>query len=101
MTGTAQPGSDQERYARLLAIGTNAGLAMLVVLFGIYMLGLVDPHVPHERLLLAHVGAGDEARLATALQQLRARVAALPAPAAETPNPDSAPPASAAAPSHV
>ena len=50
MTGTAQPGSDQERYARLLAIGTNAGLAMLVVLFGIYMLGLVDPHVPHERL---------------------------------------------------
>ena len=50
MTGTAQPGSDPERYARLLAIGTNAGLAMLVVLFGIYMLGLVDPHVPHERL---------------------------------------------------
>jgi hypothetical protein len=50
MTGTAQPGSDQERYARLLAIGTNTGLAMLVVLFGIYMLGLVDPHVPHERL---------------------------------------------------
>jgi hypothetical protein len=50
MTGTAQPGADQERYARLLAIGTNTGLAMLVVLFGIYMLGLVDPHVPHERL---------------------------------------------------
>ena len=50
MTGTAQPGSDQERYARLLAIGTNTGLAMLVVLFGIYMLGVVDPHVPHERL---------------------------------------------------
>lgn len=50
MTGTAQPGSDQERYARLLAIGTNTGLGMLVVLFGIYMLGVVDPHVPHERL---------------------------------------------------
>jgi len=50
MTGTAQPGADQERYARLLAIGNNTGLAMLVVLFGIYMLGLVDPHVPHERL---------------------------------------------------
>ena len=50
MTGTTQPGPDQERYARLLAIGTNAGLGMLVVLFGIYMLGVVDPHVPHERL---------------------------------------------------
>jgi len=50
MTGTARPDSDQERYARLLAIGTNTGLAMLVVLFGIYMLGVVDPHVPHERL---------------------------------------------------
>lgn len=50
MTGTVQPDSDQERYARLLAIGTNTGLAMLVVLFGIYMLGVVDPHVPHERL---------------------------------------------------
>ena len=50
MTGTARPDSDQERYARLLAIGTNTGLGMLVVLFGIYMLGVVDPHVPHERL---------------------------------------------------
>lgn len=50
MTGKAGSGADQERYARLLAIGTNAGLGMLVVLFGIYMLGVVDPHVPHERL---------------------------------------------------
>lgn len=50
MTGTTAPAPDQERYARLLAIGTNAGLALLVILFGIYMSGLVDPHVPHERL---------------------------------------------------
>jgi len=50
MTGTTTPAPDQERYARLLAIGTNTGLAMLVILFGIYMFGAVDPHVPHERL---------------------------------------------------
>ena len=65
MTGTAQPGSDQERYARLLAIGTNAGLGMLVVLFGIYMLGVVDPHVPHERLPeIWHLPSGDFLELA-------------------------------------
>ena len=50
MTGTTPPAPDQERYASLLAIGTNTGLALLVILFGIYMLGAVDPHVPHERL---------------------------------------------------
>ena len=50
MTGVTGPAPDQERYARLLAIGTNTGLAMLVILFGIYMFGAVDPHVPHERL---------------------------------------------------
>jgi len=65
MTGTAQPGSDQERYARLLAIGTNTGLAMLVVLFGIYMLGVVDPHVPHERLPeIWHLPSGEFLELA-------------------------------------
>lgn len=41
---------DQARYARLLAIGTHTGLALLVVLFGIYMLGIVEPYVAHERL---------------------------------------------------
>ena len=50
MTGTTTPAPDQVRYARLLAIGTNTGLALLVVLFAIYMLGAVDPHVAHERL---------------------------------------------------
>ena len=65
MTGTAQPGSDQERYARLLAIGTNTGLGMLVVLFGIYMLGVVDPYVPHERLPeIWHLPAGEFLELA-------------------------------------
>ena len=49
MTATATT-PDQVRYARLLAIGTNAGLGLLVILFAIYMLGAVDPHVPHERL---------------------------------------------------
>jgi hypothetical protein len=65
MTGTAKPGSDQARYARLLAIGTNGGLAMLVVLFGIYMLGVVDPHVPHERLPeIWHLPSGEFLALA-------------------------------------
>ena len=65
MTGTARPDSDQERYARLLAIGTNTGLGMLVVLFGIYMLGVVDPHVPHERLPeIWHLPSGDFLELA-------------------------------------
>jgi hypothetical protein len=50
MNASSTPAPDQERYARLLAIGTNTGLAMLVVLFAVYMLGAVDPHVPHERL---------------------------------------------------
>jgi len=50
MTGTTPPAPDQARYARLLAIGTNTGLATLAILFGIYMIGAIDPHVPHERL---------------------------------------------------
>lgn len=65
MSGTTQPDADQARYARLLAIGTNAGLGMLVVLFGIYMLGVVDPHVPHERLPdLWHLPSSDFLELA-------------------------------------
>jgi hypothetical protein len=65
MSGTTTPAPDQERYARLLAIGTNTGLAMLVILFGIYMVGAVDPHVPHERLPdLWHLPADDFLELA-------------------------------------
>ena len=50
MIADSKAARDQERYARILAIGTNTGLGMLVILFGIYMLGVVDPHIPHERL---------------------------------------------------
>ncbi len=65
MSGTTTPAPDQERYARLLAIGTNTGLAILVVLFGIYMVGAVEPHVPHERLPdLWHLPADDFLALA-------------------------------------
>lgn len=65
MTEAMRPGEDQARYARLLAIGTNTGLGMLVVLFGIYMLGVVDPHVPHERLPdLWHLPSSDFLELA-------------------------------------
>ena len=65
MSATEPVAPDQARYARLLAIGTNAGLGMLVVLFGIYMLGLVDPHVPHERLLeIWHLPSSDFLELA-------------------------------------
>ena len=41
---------DQERYARVLAWGSYAGLALLVVFFVIYMVEVVPPLVPHERL---------------------------------------------------
>jgi hypothetical protein len=50
MSDAGTPARDQALYARLLALGTHAGLAVLVVLFGIYMLGIVEPHVPHDRL---------------------------------------------------
>jgi len=50
VTTDLQAGADQLRYARLLAIGTNTGLAVLVALFAVYMLGVIDPHVPHQRL---------------------------------------------------
>lgn len=50
MTPTVAPAPDQARYARLLAIGTYTGLALLVILFGVYMLGIVEPHVAHDRL---------------------------------------------------
>lgn len=43
-------GRDQRRYARVLGVLTNAGLAVLVALFVLYMAGIVAPHVPHERL---------------------------------------------------
>ncbi len=50
MSEATRAAPDQARYARLLAAGTTAGLALLVVLFGLYMSGLVAPQVPHEAL---------------------------------------------------
>jgi hypothetical protein len=41
---------EQLRYARWLEAGTRAGLAALVLLFVIYALGLLAPHVPVQRL---------------------------------------------------
>jgi len=43
-------GADQIAYARVLAVVTNTGLAGLVILFGIYVLGGLDPHIAHDRL---------------------------------------------------
>lgn len=47
--GTAQP-PEQLRYAHLLDWGTRVGLVMLLLSFAAYTLGLVDAHVPPERL---------------------------------------------------
>jgi hypothetical protein len=41
---------EQERYARVLGWGTQLGFAFLVVGFLAYVLGLMPPHVPLERL---------------------------------------------------
>lgn len=45
---TAPP--EQERYALWLAWGARLGLALLVMSFLVYVAGLLDPHVPIERL---------------------------------------------------
>jgi hypothetical protein len=41
---------EQRIYARWLNMGTRVGLAMLVVGFGVYVFGVLDPHVPREEL---------------------------------------------------
>lgn len=41
---------EQVLYARLLDWGTRVGLTALVAVFVAYGVGLVEPHVPHERL---------------------------------------------------
>lgn len=41
---------DHERYARVLSWGSHAGLALLVVLFALYVLEVVPPLVPHDQL---------------------------------------------------
>lgn len=47
---TAVQPPEQERYATLLDWGTRAGLVVLVLSFGAYVLGLLPPHVPLDRL---------------------------------------------------
>jgi hypothetical protein len=37
---------EQLRYAAWLDVGTKIGLALLVASFGLYVTGLVDPHIP-------------------------------------------------------
>lgn len=41
---------EQQRYATLLKWGANSGLALLVLAFGAYVLGVVTPHVPLDQL---------------------------------------------------
>ena len=43
------PDSAQHRYARALAWGTRIGLALLVIGFAAYLLGMT-PHIPMERV---------------------------------------------------
>jgi hypothetical protein len=41
---------EQNLYARWLDAGTRAGFVALIVTFLIYVLGLMDPHVPPQEL---------------------------------------------------
>lgn len=41
---------EQLRYARLLDWGTRIGLAVLLISFGAYVLGLLPAHVPPDQL---------------------------------------------------
>ncbi len=52
MTESTLPptGAARRRYARWLRWGTRASLALLVVSFGAYAMGLVGPQVPIESL---------------------------------------------------
>jgi hypothetical protein len=54
-TSSSSPSTDlqppeQLRYARLLNWGTRVGLVVLIASFAAYMLGLLESHVPVERL---------------------------------------------------
>ena len=44
------PSEEQLLYARILAAGMYAGLAMLLVTFALYVLGIVSPAVPIQEL---------------------------------------------------
>lgn len=45
----SQP-EEQLLYARLLAAGSRLGLVLLVLSFGVYLTGWLQPHVPLEQL---------------------------------------------------
>ncbi|MDO9072144.1 MAG: hypothetical protein Q7U73_02675 [Rubrivivax sp.] len=48
--GPVEQPVEQLLYARFLDWGTRVGMVALVLSFGAYVLGLVRPHVPLERL---------------------------------------------------
>ncbi|HET7729550.1 MAG TPA: hypothetical protein VFK48_05915 [Usitatibacter sp.] len=50
MSARPLPDDVQERYAQWLEWGTRAGLLLLVAGLLLYVSGMVDPHVPIERL---------------------------------------------------
>ena len=63
MSAVADPMAVQVRYGRGLAWGARVGFALLLIGFVAYMTGLVDPHVPIERLAaLWHRPAGEMMR---------------------------------------
>ena len=43
--------AEQRLYAGILDIGMKIGLVILVVTFGLYMTGVLEPHVPVDQLL--------------------------------------------------
>lgn len=52
--------SDQRRYARLLGWGSHAGLALLVGSFVAYIVEILPPLVPHERVAELWSGSAEE-----------------------------------------
>lgn len=50
LSATPPHSAEAARYARLLEWGTRAGLALLLLSFTAYALGLLAPHVPLERM---------------------------------------------------
>jgi len=45
-----EPSPDQVRYARVLEKGMYVGLTCLFVTFALYAFGIMEPHIPHEKV---------------------------------------------------
>jgi hypothetical protein len=45
-----EPTPEQLRYAGLLQIGMRLGLACLLVTFPLYLFGIIEPHVPLDKI---------------------------------------------------